>query len=77
MELIEFARRFLTQKMSEVIQDLVMHLTYASGGLSMPPHEEIYENEAFINNSMLGDLGMNTEKANMVSKVNNHYSTDA
>ena len=77
MELIEFARRYLTQKMNEVIQGLVMHLTYASGGPSMPHQEEIYENESFINNSMLGDLGMNTEKANMVSKLNNHYSTDA
>jgi len=76
MELIEFARRFLTQKMNEVIQDLVMHLTYASG-LSMPHQQEIYQNEGFINNSMLGDLGMNTEKANMISKMNNHYSTDA
>jgi hypothetical protein len=54
-----------------------MHLTYASGGPSMPHQEEIYENEAFINNSMFGELGMNTEKANMVSKLNNHYSTDA
>ena len=54
-----------------------MHLTYASCGPSMPHEEEIYENEDFINNSMIGDLGMNTEKANMVSKLNNHYSSDA
>ena len=54
-----------------------MHLTYASGP-SMPHQQKIYyENEGFINNSNIGDLGMNTEKANMVSNINNQYSTNA